>query len=47
MLEYSKNESIIKEQDFFNCITYISYTPTGNRMAWAWVQTNWEYMVDR
>nr|XP_009860488.1 glutamyl aminopeptidase [Ciona intestinalis] len=47
MLEYSKNESIVRTQDFFNWITYISYSTTGNRMAWAWVQLNWEYMVAR
>ncbi|XP_039273307.2 aminopeptidase A-like [Styela clava] len=47
LLEYSKNESIIKQQDFFTCINYISYGVNGNVMAWNWVQLNWEYLVDR
>lgn len=47
LLEYSKNQSIIKDQDFFACISYISYTTNGNSMAWSWVRVNWDYMVER
>lgn len=47
LLEICKDESIIKSQDFFTAIQYISYTPIGNRMAWQWIQLNWQYMIDR
>ncbi|XP_076819067.1 glutamyl aminopeptidase-like [Clavelina lepadiformis] len=47
MLDNCYNDSIVLSQDFFNCVTYISYTPTGNRMAWSWVQLYWADLVTR
>lgn len=47
MLENCKDESIIKSQDFFTALAYLSYTQVGNRMTWQWTQLNWQYMIDR
>ncbi|XP_076074224.1 glutamyl aminopeptidase-like [Mytilus galloprovincialis] len=46
-LEYAKDESKVKAQDFFNVITYISRNPIGRSLAWDWVRSNWEYLVQR
>jgi len=47
MLDYCFNQSVVKSQEFFDCVTFISYTPVGNRMAWNWIQLHWEIVVDR
>lgn len=46
-LEYCKDVSLIREQDFFTVVTYISANPVGNSLAWDWVRSNWNYLVDR
>ncbi|XP_008831927.1 glutamyl aminopeptidase [Nannospalax galili] len=46
-LEMLKNPNIIKSQDVFTVIRYISYNSYGKTMAWNWIQLNWEYLVSR
>ncbi|XP_058405888.1 glutamyl aminopeptidase isoform X1 [Diceros bicornis minor] len=46
-LDLVKDSSIIKTQDVFTVIRYISYNSYGKTMAWKWIQLNWEYLVDR
>lgn len=46
-LELLKDPNVIKSQDVFTVIRYISYNSYGKRMAWNWIQLNWEYLVDR
>ncbi|XP_069782286.1 glutamyl aminopeptidase [Narcine bancroftii] len=46
-LKYIKNESLIKTQDVFTVLQYISYNKYGKTMAWDWTRLNWEYLVDR
>lgn len=46
-LEFCKDESKIRSQDFFNVIQYIADNSVGNPLAWDWVRKNWEYMVER
>ncbi|XP_067847108.1 glutamyl aminopeptidase [Heptranchias perlo] len=46
-LKYLKNESLIKSQDVFTIIRYISYNKYGKTMAWDWTRLNWEYLVGR
>ncbi|XP_032874746.1 glutamyl aminopeptidase [Amblyraja radiata] len=46
-LKYLKNESLIKSQDVFTIIQYISYNKYGKTMAWDWTRLNWEYLVQR
>ncbi|NXJ94602.1 AMPE aminopeptidase, partial [Corythaixoides concolor] len=41
------NTSLIKTQDVFTVIRYISYNTYGKVMAWDWIRLNWQYLVDR
>ncbi|XP_066487780.1 glutamyl aminopeptidase isoform X2 [Tiliqua scincoides] len=41
------NTSLIKSQDVFTVLRYISYNSYGKTMAWDWVRLNWEYLVSR
>ncbi|XP_062851140.1 glutamyl aminopeptidase [Trichomycterus rosablanca] len=47
LLEASKNESIIRSQDLFTLVRYVSLNKYGESMAWDWVTLNWEYLVKR
>ncbi|XP_053422203.1 glutamyl aminopeptidase isoform X2 [Nycticebus coucang] len=46
-LDLLKNTSLIKTQDVFTVIRYISYNSYGKHMAWNWIQLNWDYLVNR
>ncbi|XP_071411232.1 glutamyl aminopeptidase [Pithys albifrons albifrons] len=39
--------SLIKSQDVFTVLRYISYNTYGKTMAWDWIRLNWQYLVDR
>ncbi|XP_053259759.1 glutamyl aminopeptidase isoform X1 [Podarcis raffonei] len=39
--------NLIKSQDVFTVLRYISYNSYGKTMAWDWVRLNWEYLVSR
>ncbi|XP_043917396.1 glutamyl aminopeptidase [Protopterus annectens] len=46
-LTYIKNSTVIKTQDVFTVLRYISFNKYGKTMAWDWTRLNWEYLVDR
>uniref|UniRef100_A0A8B9MTU0 Aminopeptidase n=1 Tax=Accipiter nisus TaxID=211598 RepID=A0A8B9MTU0_9AVES len=46
-LKYVYNTSLIKSQDVFTVLKYISYNTYGKTMAWDWIRLNWQYLVDR
>ncbi|XP_029452010.1 glutamyl aminopeptidase [Rhinatrema bivittatum] len=46
-LSYIYNTTLIKSQDAFTVLQYISYNKYGKTMAWDWVRLNWEYLVNR
>ncbi|KAM6269537.1 glutamyl aminopeptidase [Porphyrio hochstetteri] len=46
-LKYIYNSSLIKSQDVFTVLRYISYNTYGKTMAWDWIRLNWQYLVDR
>lgn len=46
-LDLLKDSNLIKSQDVFTVIRYISYNNYGKTMAWNWIQLNWEYLVNR
>uniref|UniRef100_A0A8C8RPW2 Aminopeptidase n=1 Tax=Pelusios castaneus TaxID=367368 RepID=A0A8C8RPW2_9SAUR len=46
-LKYIYNTSLIKSQDVFTVLRYISYNNYGKTMAWDWLRLNWEYLVSR
>ncbi|XP_056616985.1 glutamyl aminopeptidase [Triplophysa dalaica] len=47
LLEATKNESIIRSQDVFTAVQYVSRNKYGKTMAWDWVTLNWDYLVNR
>ncbi|TSW48749.1 Glutamyl aminopeptidase [Bagarius yarrelli] len=47
LLEASKNESIVRSQDLFTLVRYVSFNKYGESMAWDWVTLNWDYLVKR
>ncbi|KAJ1206147.1 hypothetical protein NDU88_001556 [Pleurodeles waltl] len=46
-LNYLYNTSLIKSQDLFTVLQYISQNKYGKVMAWDWVQLNWDFLVSR
>lgn len=46
-LDLLKDPNVIKSQDVFTVIRYISYNSYGKSMAWNWIQLNWDYLVSR
>ena len=42
-----RNETIIREQDYFSMLSYISYNRVGEPIVWDFVRNEWEYLVDR
>ncbi|KAF7648502.1 hypothetical protein LDENG_00156040, partial [Lucifuga dentata] len=46
LLEVSKNESVVRSQDLFTVVRYVSYNPLGKTMAWDWTTLNWDYLVN-
>ncbi|KAG7509920.1 glutamyl aminopeptidase [Solea senegalensis] len=47
LLEATKNESVVRSQDVFTVVRYVSYNPLGQSMAWDWTTLNWDYLVNR
>ncbi|KAB5581869.1 hypothetical protein PHYPO_G00180550 [Pangasianodon hypophthalmus] len=47
LLEASKNETIVRSQDLFTLVRYVSLNKYGESMAWDWVTLNWDYLVNR
>lgn len=47
LLEASKNETIVRSQDLFTLVRYVSLNKYGESMAWDWVTLNWDYLVKR
>lgn len=46
-LKSVNDTSLIKSQDVFTVLRYISYNTYGKTMAWDWIRLNWQYLVDR
>ncbi|XP_078532219.1 glutamyl aminopeptidase isoform X2 [Lissotriton helveticus] len=46
-LNYLYNTSLIKSQDLFTVLGYISQNKYGKIMAWDWVRLNWDFLVSR
>ncbi|KAG1950776.1 glutamyl aminopeptidase [Pimephales promelas] len=47
LLEAAKNESIVRSQDVFSLVQYVSRNTYGKTMAWEWMTLNWDYLVNR
>ncbi|KAG7279187.1 hypothetical protein CRUP_024388 [Coryphaenoides rupestris] len=47
LLEATKDESVMRSQDLFTVVRYVSLNPLGKSMAWDWTTLNWDYLVKR
>ncbi|XP_035024111.2 glutamyl aminopeptidase [Hippoglossus stenolepis] len=47
LLEATKDENVIRSQDLFTVVRYVSINPLGESMAWDWTTLNWDYLVNR
>ncbi|XP_074548534.1 glutamyl aminopeptidase [Halichoeres trimaculatus] len=47
LLEVSKDETVVRSQDLFTLVRYVSLNPLGQSMAWDWTTLNWDYLVNR
>ena len=43
----SKDESVIRSQDFFTLLTYVSWNRVGEPLVWDFLRTEWDYLVQR
>lgn len=46
-LEIAKDESIIRSQDYFTVLSYISMNPKGEQLVWDFYRNQYQYLVDR
>ncbi|XP_067470179.1 glutamyl aminopeptidase isoform X1 [Thunnus thynnus] len=47
LLEATKDENVVRSQDLFTVVRYVSLNPLGQSMAWDWTTLNWDYLVNR
>ncbi|KAK1893768.1 Glutamyl aminopeptidase [Dissostichus eleginoides] len=47
LLEATKDENVVRSQDLFTVVRYVSLNPLGQDMAWEWTMLNWDYLVNR
>ncbi|XP_053392901.1 glutamyl aminopeptidase-like [Mercenaria mercenaria] len=46
-IDFAKDESNVRSQDYFTVLTYIARNPVGRGLVWNWVRDNWQYLVNR
>lgn len=46
-LNYAKDESLIRSQDFFSVLGYIASNPVGSAIVWDFYRDQWLYLVSR
>ncbi|XP_017039730.2 glutamyl aminopeptidase [Drosophila ficusphila] len=46
-IDLAWNETYVRGQDYFTCLTYISANPAGESLVWDYVRENWQRLVDR
>ncbi|XP_030767468.1 glutamyl aminopeptidase-like isoform X2 [Sitophilus oryzae] len=47
LLELTKDTTVVRSQDYFTVLGYISVNTAGTDLIWDFVRNNWEYLVDR
>ena len=47
LLELAKDETIIRSQDYFTLLTYMSWNKIGEPLVWDFVRSEWPYLVNR
>jgi glutamyl aminopeptidase len=47
LLELARDEAIIRSQDYFTLLTYMSWNKVGEPIVWDFVRCSWQYLVER
>ncbi|XP_060840148.1 glutamyl aminopeptidase-like [Rhopalosiphum padi] len=47
LLQYTKNESYVRSQDYILVILQISRNPVGTQLVWNFLRDEWQYLVNR
>ncbi|XP_076253121.1 glutamyl aminopeptidase-like isoform X3 [Rhynchophorus ferrugineus] len=47
LIELAKDVTIVRSQDYFTVLSYISANTEGTDLVWDFFRNNWEYLVDR
>merc|ERR1712029_354944 len=47
LLDLTWDESIVRRQDYFTLITYMSWNRIGEPIVWDFVRNNWPRLVQR
>jgi len=46
-LEFAKNDSLVRSQDYFTVLQYIAQNPVGLPIVWDFIRSEWDYLVNR
>ena len=46
-VQLAKNKTYVRGQDFYITMSYIAGNPVGNPIVWRFLQSEWDYLVDR
>ena len=47
LLEIAKDESVIRSQDYFTLLSYMSWNKVGEPLVWDFLRQEWGYLVNR
>ena len=47
LLELARDDTIVRSQDYFTLLNYISLNKIGEPIVWDFVRNNWSYLVER
>ena len=46
-IKLASNQTLIRSQDYFTALSYISRNPIGNVLVWNYIQSEWSSLVAR
>lgn len=47
LLELAKNETLVRRQNYFTLLRFMSSNPVGNAIVWDFYRTEYPYLVNR
>ncbi|KAH8273103.1 hypothetical protein KR018_001059 [Drosophila ironensis] len=47
LINWAWDETLVRRQDYFTLLGYISTNPVGQNLVWDYVRENWEQLVER
>ena len=46
-IKLANNETLVRSQDYFTALAYISRNPSGNGLVWNYIRAEWSALVER